>query len=223
MLTILASSHTGMQAMQMLDRKPPTWTSMTVLLHHFRGLLARNGRRALVVGDDQLDRTAVDAARGVDAVGRHLQTDNGGLAAGGAGARERLLGADLERLGGAEGRTPRRRHQHHGADRAAAPADQGAARDLAAIPDVFGPFLVLPLLSHWKSSHWSCGVGRKAHPASVAGPGVGNAIVAHSPLALVDPWRALGGEFVPLANAILGLVSTVFAKWPLRRCHAACV
>ena len=95
-----------------------------VLLHHLRGLLPRDGRRALVVGDDQLDRTAVDAAGGVDAVGRHLQADHGGLAAGGAGARERLLGADLEGLGGAEGGAPRRRHQHHGADRAAAPADE---------------------------------------------------------------------------------------------------
>src|SRR5580658_4732060 len=28
MLTILASSHTGMQARQMLDRKPPTWKSI---------------------------------------------------------------------------------------------------------------------------------------------------------------------------------------------------
>src|ERR1700684_4026744 len=108
----------------------------------------------------------------------------------------------------------------HGADPAAAPADQGAARDLAAIPDVFGPFLVLPLLSHRKSSHWSCGVGRKTHPASVAGPGVGNAIVAHSPLP-AGPWRALGGEFVPLANAILGLVSTVFANEPWRHSHSA--
>src|SRR5271169_6893268 len=71
-----------------------------------------------------------------------------------------------------------------------------------------------------KSSHWSCGVGRKIHPASVAGPGVGNAIVAHSPLP-ADPWRVLGGEFVPLANAILGLVSTVFVEWPRRQSHAA--
>ena len=191
-----------------------------VLLHHLRSLLAGNGRRAFVVGDDQLDRTAIDAAGGIDAVGRHLQADDGGLAAGGAGARERLLGADFKRLGSAEGGAPRRRHQHHGADRAAAPADQGAARNLAAIPDVFGPFLVLPLLSHRKSSHWSCGVGRKTHPASVAGPGVGNAIVAHSPLP-ADPWRVLGGEFVPLANAILGLVSTVFVEWPRRQSHAA--
>src|ERR1700685_3432860 len=33
-----------------------------VLLHHLGGLLAGDGRRALVVGDHQLDRTAVDAS-----------------------------------------------------------------------------------------------------------------------------------------------------------------
>ena len=70
------------------------------------------------------DRPAVDAAVLVDAVDRHLQADHRGLAAGSAGARERLLGTDLVGLGGAEGRAPRRRHQHHRADRAAAPADE---------------------------------------------------------------------------------------------------
>src|SRR5262249_9703427 len=59
-----------------------------------------------------------------------------------------LLRADPERLGGAERGAPLLRHQHHGADRAATPTDQGSARDLAAIPDVFSPFLGFPLLAH---------------------------------------------------------------------------
>ena len=56
----------------------------------------------------------------VDAVGRHLQADQRGLAAGRAGARQRLFGADLVRLGVTEGRLPGRRHQHGRAER---PAD----------------------------------------------------------------------------------------------------
>ena len=88
---------------------------------------------------------------------RHLQADHRGLAAGRAGAGERLLGADLVRLGRAEGRAPRRRHQHHRADRAAAPADDGAARDLAAVPNVFRPVFVFPFFRHRKSSLWISG------------------------------------------------------------------
>src|SRR5438477_21133 len=86
------------------------------------------------------------SASGVD---RHLQADHGGLAAGGPRPGQRLLGADLEGLGGTEGRAPRRRDQHHGADRATAPADEPPARELAAIPDVFSPLLFFPLLAHW--------------------------------------------------------------------------
>ena len=52
-----------------------------VLLHHLLGLLPGDGRRALVVDDIEFDRTAVDAAVFVDAIGRHLQTDDRGLAA----------------------------------------------------------------------------------------------------------------------------------------------
>src|SRR5262249_6309278 len=118
-------------------------------LHHLGGLLPRYRRRAFVVDNDQFDRAAVNAAGTVDAVDRHLQSDNYGLAAGGAGAGQRLLRADPERLGGAERGAPRLRHQHHGADRAATPTDQGSARELAAIPDVFSPFLGFPLLAHW--------------------------------------------------------------------------
>ena len=84
----------------------------------------------------ELDRPAVDAARLVDAVDRHLHADQRGLAAGRGGARQRLQRADLVGLGLAEGRPPRRRHQHGRAERARryAVADHAAARDLAAMP-----------------------------------------------------------------------------------------
>jgi hypothetical protein len=89
-----------------------------------------------VVRDHDRDRPAVDAAVLVDAVDRHLQADQGGLAAGRRGARERLQRPDLERLGLAEGGLPRRRHQHGGAERTGgrAVADQAAAGDFAGIP-----------------------------------------------------------------------------------------
>ena len=121
MLTILCSSNTGMQARQMLERKPPTMGVDLVLDHQLLGLAAADVGLGFVVGDDQLDRPAVDAARLVDAVDRHLHADQRGLAAGGAGARQRLQRADLVRLGLAEGGLPRRRHQHGRAERARAP------------------------------------------------------------------------------------------------------
>ncbi len=128
-----------------------------VLLRQLLGLLPSDGRRTAIIHDVQLDRTAVDAAVGVDAVGRHLQSDHRGLAAVGAGAGEGLLGTDLVSLGSAESGAPRRREQHHGADRAAAPADEAAAGDFAAVPDVFCPFLFFPLFSHRMSLLWiSC-------------------------------------------------------------------
>ena len=81
-----------------------------VFFEHLLGLAATDVRLGLVVGHDDLDRPAVDAAVLVDAVDRHLQTDQRGLAAGRAGARQRLQRADLEGLGLAESRLPRRRH-----------------------------------------------------------------------------------------------------------------
>ena len=181
-----------------------------VLLHHLLGLLPRDGRRTLVVDDDQLDRTAVDAAVLVDAVGRHLQADHRGLAAGGAGAGQRLLGTDLIGLGGAEGGAPRRRHQHHGADRAAAPADDAAARDLAAVPDVLRPLLFFPLLSHRKSPS-GFHVRRKAHrPRQFAMPA----------RPLTGSWRAIDAvskrdlerQFQPISRPPIG--------GPMCRCRA---
>ena len=121
-----------------------------VLVHHFLRLAAPDVGLGFVVDDDKLDRPPVDAAVLVDAVRGHLQADHSGLAAGGARARQRLLGADLVGLGRAEGCAPRRRHQHHRADGAAAPADERAARDLAAVPEVLRPGLVFPLFSHYQ-------------------------------------------------------------------------
>ncbi len=91
-----------------------------VLDHQLLGLAAADVGLGFVVRDDELDRPAIDAARLVDAVDRHLDADQGGLAAGRAGARERLQRADLVGLGLAEGGLPRRRHQHGRAQRARA-------------------------------------------------------------------------------------------------------
>ena len=87
-----------------------------VLVHHLLRLAAPDVGLGFIVDDDEFDRPAVDAAVLVDAVGRHLQSDHRGLAAGGAGARERLLGADLV--------TPLRRRR----PRATAPAPASSRR-----------------------------------------------------------------------------------------------
>ena len=124
-----------------------------VLDHQLLGLAAADVGLGFVVGDDELDRPAVDAARLVDAVDRHLDADQRGLAAGGAGARQRLQRADLVGLGLAEGGLPRRRHQHGRAQRARARgaiSDQPAARDLAAVPELFMSMFLL--VSHRTSS-----------------------------------------------------------------------
>ena len=135
-----------------------------VLLHHLLGLATRDVRLGLVVGEDDVNRTAVDAAALVDAVDRHLQADHRGLAAGSTGAGERLFGTDLDRLGGAESRAPRRRHQHHRADRAAAPTDDTAARDLAAVPDVLRPGFVFPFFSHQQLLPLESGCSNRKRP-----------------------------------------------------------
>src|SRR5262249_44734485 len=106
----------------------------------------------LVVNSHDLDRPTVDAAVLVDAVDSHLQADQRGLAAKRARARQGLFRADLERLGLAEGFAPWRRHQHHCADRAAAPTDDPPPRDFAAVPEVLPPFFFFPFLSHYESS-----------------------------------------------------------------------
>ena len=119
-----------------------------VLFDHLQRLAARDVGLGLVVRDHQLDRPAIDADVLVDAVARHLQADNRGLAPKRCRAGQRLFRTDLIGLGAAESRAPRRRHQHRGADSATAPTHQTAARNLAAVPEVFRPFFVFPLFSH---------------------------------------------------------------------------
>ena len=150
MLTILCSSQTGMQARQTLDRKPPTCDVDLVLDGQLLRLAAPDIGLRFVVGDDQLDRPAVDAARLVDPVNRHLHTDQRGLAAGRAGAGERLQRADLVGLRGrAKGGPPRRGHQHRRADHTGAPAHEPPARQLAAVPEiVVRPILFVPSRGH---------------------------------------------------------------------------
>ena len=102
MLTILYSSQTGMQARQTLERTPPTWASILSSIDQLLGLAAADIGLRFVVRDDQLDRPAVDAARFVDAVDRHLHADQCRLADDRGGARQRLHRADLVGLGRAE-------------------------------------------------------------------------------------------------------------------------
>ena len=52
-----------------------------VLDHHLLDLRRPTSGFEFVVGDDQLDRPAVDAAVLVDAIDGHLQADHRGLAA----------------------------------------------------------------------------------------------------------------------------------------------
>ena len=51
--------------------------------------------------DDEFDRAAEDAALAVDLVERHLAADQFVLAGGGVGAGQRIVEADLDRVGGA--------------------------------------------------------------------------------------------------------------------------
>ena len=135
-----------MQARQTLERKPPCVGVDLVLDHELLGLAAADVGLRLVVGDDQLDRPAVDAARLVDAVDRHLHADQRGLAAGRRRARQRLQRADLVGLGLAEGGPPRRRHQHGRAERAGAAAPRPSSRRRVTLPlyqKSFGPILRL--------------------------------------------------------------------------------
>src|SRR5262249_60226034 len=99
---------------------------------------------------DQLDPPTIDAAGLVDAIARHLHAHQCGLAAGSASTGKRLLSANLVGLRLAEGRLPRRRHQHARAERARgrAVSDQPAAGDLAAVPERLTPILRFRLVSH---------------------------------------------------------------------------
>ena len=65
------------------------------LLHRRAGVAADR------ILDDELDRAAEDAALGVDLVERHLAADELVLARAGVGAGQRIVEADLDRVGGA--------------------------------------------------------------------------------------------------------------------------
>ena len=152
-----------------------------VLDQELLGLAAADVGLGLVVGDHDLDRPAVDAAGLVDAVHRHLQADQRGLAAGCARAGQRLQRSDLVGLGLAEGRLPRRRHQHGRAERACryAVSDHAAARDLAAVPKVasvvsHGEFLSGPLGQKPRSSPRAASASAWFVAATL--PGSGNLI-----------------------------------------------
>src|SRR6266850_7046350 len=122
-----------------------------VLEHELLGLATAHVGLRLVVGDDQLDGPAIDATRMIDTLDGHLGADQRGLAAGRAGAGERLEHADLVRLGLTERVTPRRRDQHgraDGAGRRRRNRQELPARRLAAPPHVFRPGFVVPPFSH---------------------------------------------------------------------------
>src|SRR5262249_20034091 len=105
----------------------------------------------LVIGDQELDRPTVDAAALVDAVDRHLDADQRGLAARGRRARQGLERPDLEGLGLTERLPPRSRRQHSRPQVARRPGGQteeAPPRRLAAPPHVARPGLVLPAFRH---------------------------------------------------------------------------
>ena len=124
MLTILFSRHTGMQARQTLERNPPQDTSIRSSSTSFCAWRRPTSGFDWSSAEDQIDRPAMDAARLVDAIHRHLQADHRCLAAGRRRPGERLQRADLERLFPGEGRAPRRRHQHARPKNPASPSDQ---------------------------------------------------------------------------------------------------
>src|SRR5262249_33026298 len=103
----------------------------------------------LIIGDHKLKRPAVDAAGFVDAIDRHRDADQRGLAAGSPGARKRLYGADLVWPGLAESRAPRRRHQYGCAQHAGAPPDQVAAGHLAPVPELACFLVVVLIITHF--------------------------------------------------------------------------
>jgi len=80
-----------------------------VFFDQLLSLAAADIRFGFVIGDDQLDRPAVDAARFVDAVDGHLDAHHGRFADDRSGAGQRLHRADLVGLGLGEGDAPRRR------------------------------------------------------------------------------------------------------------------
>src|SRR4249920_113071 len=96
-----------------------------------------------VVRDDQLDPAAVDAARFVDAVDRHLHADECRLADDGGGAGQRLHRADPVWLWLSEHHPPRHRRDTGPAERRGAPREHPAARD-----DAPGPTLVTGIARH---------------------------------------------------------------------------
>src|SRR6266446_1562998 len=106
-----------------------------VLDHQLLCLAAADIGLGLIVGDQELNRAAVDAAGIINAVRGHLHADQRGLAAHGPRAGKRLYGADLVRLGLAESGSPRCRHQYGCAQHAAAPSHQAATGHLAAVPE----------------------------------------------------------------------------------------
>ena len=159
MLTILCSSNTGMQARQMLERKPPTWASILSSTTSFSVLRRPTSGLDSSSATIELDRPAVDAARLVDAVDRHLHADQRGLAAG--GARRPTAAAACRSCRAWPGRRPpatapapawwrRARRRSPRRIRAA------AARDLAAVPEVLRPLLLFPVLRHGLSSLVPC-------------------------------------------------------------------
>src|SRR5262249_39097110 len=135
-----------------------------VLDSELLGLAPPHVGLGLVVGDDQLDGPAVDAAGLVDVVHRHLGAHERGLTTRGRGPRWGLIGAVLVCFGLAERTPPPRGHRHGGAEGArggCAETEEAAPARLSAVPERFslGPLLVLPTLCHWFSppcGHWGC-------------------------------------------------------------------
>ena len=143
----------------MLERKPPTWTSILSSSTSFSAL------RRPTSGLDSSSTTTSSTGRPLMPPVLLMRSTaicsptTRGLAADRARTRQRLLGADLVGLG--LRRRPRATAPAPASSRRARrrpTTDDAAARDLAAVPEVLRPGLVFPLFSHCRSSLWSARV-----------------------------------------------------------------
>src|SRR5580704_15942053 len=206
MLRILASSQTGMQAMQMLDKKPPTWMSILSSCTIFAVFCrATAGELSSSEMTSSIGRPLMPP----EALMRSAAICRPTTAVLPPAAPAPDSGCSEPILNGLAAPNAAR----HGAGTSImapiAPPPQPTRVRRVTLPRY-----------QMSSAHFS-----SCHFSAIESPPTGVAVLEEkliprqsrapasetrsSPIPrALDPWRALGGEFVPLANAILGLVST---------------
>src|SRR5262249_42587608 len=114
--------------------------------HKLLGLPSASLGIRLIVLDDQLYRASVDTSRRIDPAHGEFRADQGHAPRGLRYASQRLDGPELVRSSLAKGFAPRRGHEHPGPNRAggSAQTENAPAGDLALVPEVLGPRLILP-------------------------------------------------------------------------------